>query len=91
MNKEELEAALSDRDYLEIAETEPDIVSICAEVSRRFGVELTLDEGEALQARAGEVCISHLTELDDDGCCSTCEEPGETDASQQTRHRQEQP
>jgi hypothetical protein len=68
---------LHDPDFLRIAQEEPDVVSVCYEIARKYGRELTLEQGQRLVDRAGDLCPDHFTPLDDEGHCPTCEEPCE--------------
>jgi len=72
---------LKDKDLLQLAAEADDVVSLCYEVSRRYGIELTLEQGQKLVDRCDVICIDHPScLLDEDGYCSECEKPFEEGA-----------
>ena len=80
-----LEDILQDEDYLRYATGHADqglgAISLCEVISRKHGIELTLDQAEALLQRAAEICYSCLTPLNEEGYCDPCEEPEEFNAA----------
>lgn len=79
----ELDNILQDEDYLREAWELVDLrcggnaVDLCDIISRRHGVELTLDQAKALLNHAGDLCGSCLKPVNEEtGYCGPCSEPG---------------
>ena len=73
---------LTDEDYLREAVGVTDEagceVDLCCNISRKYNIELTLEQATALMERIEDLCPYHFIELstDDDGWCDQCREPG---------------
>jgi hypothetical protein len=67
----EIEKLVKDEDLLraafDVGHDGP--VGLCELVSRRHGLELTLEQAEAVMEHAEDCCEYHLTELNEEGYC----------------------
>ena len=68
-----LREMLKDVDLLRLAAEADDEVSLCEQVSRRHGLELTLGQAGKIMERTRTHCAEHGSKLPADGYCKKCE------------------